>query len=262
MMKKILFANIICLLSLGVQAQINQSIENWIGNKDFIFLFEKLDSLKTNNDSIKVTHLHERELIKGITEIVLEVKKEIPIDEHTSKLEIFKLELINSNDKLVYYRVWDLRNSCNKHIYLNYYDAHGMNRIKSEYRRTYNFEIDSTHLFSDTVVYGYPCEQLGTINPERDSLEKSIENNNPELSLTWLKSPNLELQLFGYEGLLRLIENGYKANQSTMEILETITEKKGLIGTTLECLFYRIRFEEVVKIINTRYNKAYKIIAG
>ncbi len=261
MMKKALLINIFLILVFNTQAQLNESFKKWIELKDLNFLLLKLDSLSSNNDFIELNRLHERELTENVTEFVFEIEKEIPIDKNTSKLEIYKFELISNEGNIINYRVWDFRNLCKKHIYLNFSDKKAMSKFILQYRKNFDYNIDTTQLYSDSVAYGYSCEILEYNNKERDSLEKAIDENNPELCLSWIKSPNLELQLFGYEGMLRLIENGYVADKKTINILIKIMDKHGIIGTNLECLFYRKRFEHVIKTINTRYNKVYAAIA-
>lgn len=98
-------------------------------------------------------------------------------------------------------------------------------KICNDYLEFFDRKIKFNMLFSSTYYFGWIC---GMEAPEiRNYMNKLVLYNDLDSIYYWLRSPNIEIQMFAYDALLRVYKRGVELDSSVKSVVEVILSKKG-----------------------------------
>ena len=108
-------------------------------------------------------------------------------------------------------------------------------------------KFNSRELFIDSIVYGARCSDAGIDPLEKTYLDQFVEIKDKASLLKWLRSTNVETQLYAVEGFYGLKKAGYKINDGELRSIKNVLEKKGTVRTCSGCFFSREEIRQIAK---------------
>ena len=122
-----------------------------------------------------------------------------------------------------------------------YSDSVKIDELKSTYKKDYGQEVKMKEIFKSNIVYGSGCGRYGIDPDERFQMKRAIKENDKNFLMNWLKSPILELNLYGLEGLAAI--DDLELTKEEIQIIEKAKSKKGTARTCSGCEYTRRDFQ-------------------
>ena len=120
-------------------------------------------------------------------------------------------------------------------------------RMNTVFRTVYERELEPWELFQSlTTRYGKVCGYAGAPPEERSLLEDMVAKHDVQGLNKWLGSPTAELQLYAFEGLLRMRADGYMLTPFQERCIKTIRKKKGAVSTCSGCIVSKSQIASVL----------------
>ncbi len=110
----------------------------------------------------------------------------------------------------------------------------------------------SKSLTNGMKTYGAYCGIAGKHPPTRIILEDLIVNQEIESIESWLSSPNLVIQTYAAEGLIRLANGGAELSEYAIDKVLDIKDKTDLISTCKGCFYEELTIREC--LIDLQFN--------
>lgn len=248
-------------IGLAAYSQEEKTLIDVCDDFNYPHLEASLDQLKSSsNDDLKFrwnTSAY-REIVAGYFEHVISLEKHVKknVDPQTYQVTRYRIELISKNkEATTFYRITEIQR---KKIAGEWQDdpiilAQDSTRVladcKAKFRKVYSVPLETQQLFTTSVTYGSSCGYGGTPMPFYEQLQQMIEWRDTTGLTQWLRSPTAEIQIFGIEGIYTLQRSGMEINESTMELVDVISKKKGNVSVCGGCIFYTESIDHVVELI-------------
>ena len=109
----------------------------------------------------------------------------------------------------------------------------------------------STQL-SSGKTYGAYCGIAGKHPPARIKAEKLIIKGDIAELTSWLSSPNLVIQTYAAEGIIRLHNDGQTISEEVVNLVLQIKAKEDLISTCKGCFYEELSIREC--LVDFKFN--------
>lgn len=241
LMNRQLLAILIGLLwTSSLHGQVENEVKKILEKKDFVAFKIYSDNLFSNEKRI-ISHWESlRDLTTNFQEGVFIFEKSVPDSENPaiSSVYTFRVTIIASKTKIAYYELSEKKNKKVGSVWKPYYetidkfkDSVAYNNLKSEFESIFKTDWDEKDLFVTDVFYGSHCGMVGTDPIQRHQIDNWILNKNKMEILNWLKSTNLEKQIYAIDGLTELRKEGIELTDNELSIMKFVINKKGTIFT-------------------------------
>lgn len=230
-------------------------------------LKKELKSLvKSNNNVIKYNWKteKEREVLDGfVTEIISLTEKSIisrnPI---TTKVNSFQFELLRVEDSINYIRIVkapnniiDTKEEENKEV-LHFRASKNFKFFENEFEKFYSSEVNLESIFNTNTTYGTKgCGFIPIPTKERVKFNTIIEKKDSAQIIEWAKSGNVELQLYGIEGIYELTKRGVSFDSSIYYLIKQLESRKGFVSYCENCIYRKKEIRNIIPLINAKYRK-------
>jgi len=129
--------------------------------------------------------------------------------------------------------------------------------LKASYGEMYQTELNIDSMFnSRPFVYGDNCGVGGSQPYLRKLMNEKIAKNDSKSLSKWLRSHQVEKQLYGLEGILILkASNDIPISETDQRIIKFLKIKKGFARTCSGCSYENEKISKIVKEIISDYSK-------
>jgi hypothetical protein len=80
-----------------------------------------------------------------------------------------------------------------------------------------------------------------------DAVEACLSRKYPDLLEKWLRSANVEKQLYAVYGLRILAQHGIPLTDENATLISYVTHKEGNVRSCSGCKYYDIRISEILR---------------
>lgn len=204
-----------------------------------------------------------REVAGTNQEGVLKIEIVRKPDSTGSNVDNFKINLLADKDIIFFYELCKLtfkkkddNNYDSYPVPVNAYkNLSAYQRFERLFTKTYHSSLDTSELFQTSIVYGGACGIAGTPTEYEQKLIAILKLKDVASLSAWLKSPNIEKQLYAIKGLYKLQDNGdYQISNEYKEIIDAITNKNGEAQTCGGCIYSSEPINALVKKMDTTSN--------
>jgi len=253
----ILIISSFCLSAQSATDTIINDILQVLSAKQVSALTEYIEAEKHSN-FIRWETL--REVAGPNREGVLKIEIARKPDSAGGNVDNFKLNLLADKENIFFYELCKLtfkRKGDNNYdsypvpvnAYKNLSAYHQFERL---FTKTYHSSLDTSDLFQTSIVYGGACGIAGTPTEYEQKLTTILKQRDLASLSAWLKSPNIEKQLYAIKGLYKLQDNGdYQITNEDKEIIDAITNKNGEAQTCGGCIYSSEPINALVKKMDT-----------
>lgn len=162
-----------------------------------------------------------------------------------SNVDNFSINILADQDRIFYYELikWIFKRKSEGDyesfpIVLDVYkDSTAYQKLGNLYTAVYHSPIDTTDLFKTSIVYGISCGITGAPTEYQEKLFSIIQHRDLATISSWLRSPNIEKQLYAIQGLITLEKSGYQLTSEDNSLIKAISQKKGLVNTCSGCIY-------------------------
>jgi hypothetical protein len=146
------------------------------------------------------------------------------------KLVIYQLNLIRHNNVIIYFKINELQEQSKKVINF-WYDKNldSMNSLLARFVELNGYNLVKEDLFQYGEVYGLRCGIHGTLPSLRKRFLEIMENQDMNQLNAWLRSVVIEKQVYAFEGLIELQQEGIGLDADTLQLMLLLKNKKGQI---------------------------------
>lgn len=234
---KAILVTLLFIASLS-NAQHKKKLIRGLDSKNTIELFQLFETFWKNKNSI--VHYRKMDLVENYQALsfTLEISKG-KIDSDGTYYS-YQFEIICS-DSIIHQTVIL---SANDTIHFESDDGK-IEDLERLYENTYNFKLSLNDVFKSNISYGSSCGRIGENPKERNLMKKAIKENDKKSLLNWLRSPVLELNLYGLEGLSSFQVNSF--SEKDLELIQQVKKKKGSVQVCSGCEYTRREFQEYAK---------------
>ncbi len=203
-----------------------------------------------------------REIVDGYFEQVFELTKSVkhPEKEGTSTLYFNKVKLVSKDTSIIYFQITEQQavKEDGRWVPFDQYLAHDadlqeFDKLKITYIYTYRIDLDMEALFEREIVYGTRCGYAGSEPLYRQKVNQLISTQDLQALIQWLKSPQVEIQLYAIDGILTLKEQGVYVEPWVLGLIETIGKKQGTAYTCSGCNHWNQPISEIVEQIKASH---------
>lgn len=110
--------------------------------------------------------------------------------------------------------------------------------------------LDLSSSLNEIKTYGTYCGFAGKQPPSRIVVEELINTRNVTELENWLSSPNLVIQAYAAEAMIRLHNDGIKISHDVYQSVIQIKEKDDEIDTCSGCILNTLTVKEALKNFN------------
>lgn len=226
--------------------------------KAFFMDLKKLEQSKDDSSFFKTSITLNRSIINDFKELEIEISFNKITGPSSFFVYTFIIQLISFGDEIVEYNLLErskirLDNEWSrmeiKPDLFNNRDQNLYKQFKDEYFERYSKNLDSLQLWNSQITYGDQCGYNGSPPKYRIRLAHMVELKDVNTILNWLKSNNVELQLYAIEGVLILQKQGLRFDKNTFELIDVIEKKEGNAITCSGCIYWQQPINEIVKKI-------------
>lgn len=231
-----------------------------LATKDFTELQIFIEKLSKEKRRPRWIYL--RDLIYEYQEGIFEYKqyKKDKNGNNTSSYDIYQIQLIVSNSKIIYYEYNIQKNKKVKYEWSDSYTWEPyyvtieqfkndieFELLKDKFKKVFYSDLNENELFIIHYVYGENCGIAGVNSSERIQLNNFVFKKDKNSILKWLKSTNAEKQIYAVEGILKLKELGINLNKAELEMIKYIINKKGTIRMCSGCVYFDMEISKIAK---------------
>ena len=249
-------------------AQLNQiDFSNFCEFTNYRELKKELKSLaksKKGNIKYKWKTEKEREVLDGfITEIISLTETSIlsqnPI---TTKEYTFQFELLRDADSISFLRIVkapnniiDTKQKENKEI-LYFRISNNFKFFENEFEKFYSTQVNLESIFNTNTTYSSKgCGFIPIPTKDREKFNIMIEAKDSTQIIEWIKSGNVELQLYGIEGVYELTKRGISFDSSICNLIQELESRKGFVSYSENCVYWKKEIRNIIPLINAKYRK-------
>ncbi|MES2516282.1 MAG: hypothetical protein V4580_19160 [Bacteroidota bacterium] len=249
-----LLATLLCIVS--VIGQIQVEVNKILKTKNFTAFKKYADNLPSRSKQISAHWVVLRDLTPDYKEGVFYFEKSIPDKENTdvSSVYTFRLRLITSEKKILYYELSEKKNKKIAGHWEPYYETIDKFRNDSIYtifqrsfQEIFRAEVNDRELFVDDFVYGLNCGNTGENPTGRKLINELVKYKDKKELLKWLQSTNTEKQVYAVDGLYQLKQTGLKLTVQELNMIKFVMGKKGTLYTCSGCIHMRQEINSVTK---------------
>ena len=238
---KILWQRLLFTLLIAQFPAFGQNIDKvkaMLANKSFTKLDTYLTNFCASNRNSQYQQEMNRQIVESYYEIIIFFRESIPTRiERVSDVHPYKIYLLVSDDKIVYFKVENHQRPRNIKTEEVFSDQTSLQAFEKAYLSTYGQRVTTSDFFKTHVVYGHSCGYAGVENKYRIQQKKIIEFKDIEKLEEWLTSPIAEIQVYAVEGFYILKQKGYKLTSKQLSLIKLIKSKKGGIQTCHGCIY-------------------------
>lgn len=122
-------------------------------------------------------------------------------------------------------------------------------RFFKAYYNTYHTHISLNDLFETEIEYGSECG-LAPIDPKyRVIMKKALEQKDTLFLNFCLSLPSLERQVYAYEMLLRLENDGYQLSEKQRFLMSLLEQRKGTVYFCSSCSYYYRDWQDILQML-------------
>lgn len=241
--------------------QVQNEVKEILANKDFLAFSSFADTLSNSEKRISSHWTILRDLTDDFKEGVFYFTKSVPDAKNAaiSTVYTFRVRLLTNNKTIIYYELSEKRNRKIQKEWVPYYDTLDFYKndslfslLRYSFNKSFDGELNETELFIDDLVYGQSCGIVGADPDEKIVIDSLVAAKNKEELFKWIKSTNLEKQIYAVDGLFQLKEGGITFTSKEIEIIKKVLSKKGTIYHCRGCVHswkdvewvsYKFKFE-------------------
>lgn len=234
---------ILISLSLNAYAQI-ENVKRCLLNKKADKFYESIKSL----DGTFNVRLLSRDLTPEFRESMYEIQEIRSLNDSTggNRVYNYKINLLTTNDSLIAF--CEFYEKASKKIAVGNYEfffqsilkksyANLLGSLKSNYFSYYKDTVNFNDLFNTEIAYGNFCGAGNEELPYFKKLNELISKARVVEILSWLRSANVEKQLFAIEGLKRLKTMGRPITDQEQKLIDIIKLKRGYAHVCIGCVY-------------------------
>lgn len=163
-----------------------------------------------------------------------------------SSMDIFRVTIIATNETIAYYELSEEKYKKAGDGWESYYDLIDkfedrklLDSLQKSFKRIFQADLNKSELFITDFVYGRHCGNAG-VDPEgRQQIDEWVAKRDKSQLLKWLRSANVEKQVYAIDGLLQLKKVGLKLTAAERSIIKFVLNKKGSVYVCGGCMYYR-----------------------
>jgi hypothetical protein len=242
-----IFILVICTFTASAQSV--SRIKQLLSARDLVGFESCIDSarhLKTKAETyIWVRSKLKRELCSPFQELIVEFNENVYEEPKigVSYINHYRINVIIAYNQFAYYT---LRKQIARGIEDENAEMETIDSFKNDsaidslevvFLQTYGAKLDWKELFVNRNIYGKWCGVAGSPPAMRKELDTLLADKNQEVLTNWLKSPNVEKQVYAIDGFYQLKQNGYKQTGEQQKLIDVIKKKKGQINTCSGCFY-------------------------
>jgi len=213
---------------------------------------------------------YRREIVAGYEEWVIDISKSTPDPKNSlvSSIQKVRVRLITKKNSIVFYEVAEQKNKKKGDEWIPYHELlclyknePELKKMKAEFNKNFHKKLNERELFVTDVVYGRHCGEVG-VNPDgREMVDSLVARKDKETLVKYLQFTNTEVQLYGYDGLTQLKDQGVQLTEREKRMMKLIASKSGAVNTCSGCLYMTNSIQDEIKELK-RYNKLTKVTAS
>jgi hypothetical protein len=172
----------------------------------------------------------------------------------------FTINLLADKDNIFFYelRKWIFKRKDNGTYYSypvtvdTYKELGAYQQFEKLFAKTYRSSLDTNDLFQTSIVYGSSCGIAATPTEYQQKLITILQKRDLATLSTWLRSPNIEKQLYAIKGLYKLQGSGdYQITSEEKKIIDAIANKNGEAQTCSGCIYSSESISNLVNKMDT-----------
>lgn len=159
---------------------------------------------------------------------LIEVLETDSVNPNFIDTKVFYSKLVYYDNKIIYYKLEEIDQFTNKTKDAWYKkEAQWIDSLQNTYKRTYGVILVRSEMFDYQYSYGKKCG-TGDVNAKlRKRLNDAMENDDRSLLSDWIRSVNIEKQIYAYEGLLYMKKEGQGLGNELLQLMKEVHSKKG-----------------------------------
>jgi hypothetical protein len=209
------------------------SFNNYVkdsGNKDIL--------------KLRIDPFSSREIIPRFEETVVDVFENQP------EFISYRINLLSGDDVIFFY---EIRNKSGDSTIKLYKNVPVFEQFESKFEEIYGARMDYADLFLTDIVFGDHCGMIGKNPGECEQMISYVDHWDILSLRKWLRSPNVEKQMYGARGIRLLEKKGYMLTTGELRIFKILQEKKGNVHTCSGCTFMGLPIDFVASEIADSY---------
>jgi hypothetical protein len=256
------------LVSLNSVGQNLVELKQHLVNKDFTSLktmVDKLPSKFLNSDEpykLFGEWITLRDITPDFQEAVIELEERFTKEKQKASKTVlrYKLTILATKSNIVEYHLFRGESVISKtndyynikwHISDSFINQQMFDSLQTSFNRIYKTTLNKKDLYIDNIIVGLGCGESVTA-PEQLSQILTIAHKKDNKAFdSWLKSANVEKQIYALIGLYFMRKEGLKITEEQQKIIEQIKNKRGKINLCRGCKSYQDQIGEIVTKVLT-----------
>ncbi len=209
---------------LQSQTQHKDTLISILKGMDFPYWLASVKNL-SQNGSLRMSHALSREIVDGYSESFFHIKW---INAKSGNIgpAFYKVKIISLYDSIFYGRLSIVFPNYELFLFSDY-NHYQLNELDAAYRNAFNRRLSIDELFKDEIFYGKFCGQDGLPPGLRMRLERMVRYDDKRQLMFWLRDPCVEIQIYAYEGMYRLLKKELQLNETEQALLRRLESKRG-----------------------------------